>query len=169
VRPTTDRVKEAMFSMIADRVPGAVCLDLFAGSGALGIEALSRGAAKVYFCDTSARWVRANAGAIVQGPQRGQGGGQVIVIQADWRRAIARVAQNCNEKVNIVFIDAPYKLCEHYPYMLEALLKEGVLADGACVVIERDAKQEGYLQALPPTLWLAKTRRYGNTAVDVLA
>ena len=54
VRPTADRVKEAIFSMVQDELEGAVCLDLFAGSGAMGIEALSRGAARVYFCDAGA-------------------------------------------------------------------------------------------------------------------
>ncbi|MDR1815360.1 MAG: 16S rRNA (guanine(966)-N(2))-methyltransferase RsmD [Clostridiales Family XIII bacterium] len=157
VRPTTDRVKEAMFNLIAPYVPGANVLDLFAGSGALGIEALSRGAARVWLCDVETELTKANLSLLNIREN-------ATVLRGDWRGAVGKI----HEKIDLVLVDAPYDLCEHYATVLETLAASGALAEGAHAVIERDAKRDGYLQALPAAFALEKTRRYGKTAVDVL-
>jgi len=159
-RPTIDRVKEAIFSMIEPEISGAVCLDLFAGSGALGLEALSRGAARVYFCDNapaSLAALRKNAGACRVD------GDRAVVFACDWRAVTSRM----NEKCNLVFIDAPYNMCEHYSQILERLATGGVLEEGALIVIERSALKGGY--PLPDGFRRIREKRYGSVGVDLLA
>ena len=159
VRPTSDRVKEAIFSMVQPALPGATCLDLFAGTGALGIEALSRGARRVYFCDNadmSLAAVRQNLDACrVEGPR-------AAVMKADWRASV----KNIEEKCNIVFIDAPYHMCEHYSEILKTLAVQGLLTTGALVALERDAGMGGYL--MPAGFERIREKRYGGVGVDLL-
>jgi len=160
VRPTADRVKEAIFSMTQPYIFDAVCLDLFAGSGSLGIEALSRGAKRVYFCDNSQAAnaaLRENLEACRLDEER------AVVLAMGWRHAGAVL----NEKCNLVFIDAPYNMCEHYSQILESLSSERVLEEGALVVIERDAAAGDY--PLPSGFDKVREKRYGNVGVDLLS
>src|ERR671914_2355707 len=102
-RPTSDRVREALFSILGERVAGARVLDLFAGSGALGIEALSRGAAEATFVDTAApaiRTVRANLDAL---------GAAAEVRRADARRFLGAASADARQ-YDLVFLDPPYRL-----------------------------------------------------------
>ena len=160
VRPTADRVKEAIFSMLQPDLPGAVCLDLFAGSGALGIEAISRGADLVYFCDKSPASLAAieeNLDACRVDRQR------AVVIVKDWRTVPAGIDKKCN----LVFIDAPYNMCEHYSQILEVLSKGRVLEEGAHIAVERSASAGSYL--LPAGFEKIREKRYGSVGVDLLA
>jgi len=160
VRPTADRVKEAVFSMLQPELPGAVCLDLFAGSGALGIEALSRGAKKVYFCDNSP----ASVASLKENLDSCRIGGQrAAVIVKDWRLAPLAIKEKCN----LVFIDAPYNMCEHYSQILENLADGRVLCGNSFIVIERDASAGGY--ALPEGFERIAEKRYGGIGIDLLA
>ncbi|MCL2110729.1 MAG: 16S rRNA (guanine(966)-N(2))-methyltransferase RsmD [Clostridiales bacterium] len=159
VRPTADRVKEAIFSMVQPELENAVCLDMFAGTGALGIEALSRGAARVYFCD--------NASASLAALEKNLDichaeGRRTVVTKGDWHIAVANITEKCN----LVFIDAPYEMCEYYPQILKALAVHGVLEAGAGIVIERDAQKGGY--GLPDAFVKVREKRYGGTCVDLL-
>jgi len=159
LRPTASRVKEAIFSMIMPELPGAVCLDLFAGTGALGIEAISRGAARVYFCEPSAASLEAlfeNLGACRIDSRR------AIVKKADWRSGPSGLPEKCN----LVFIDAPYEMCEYYSQILEALAGYGILAEGALLIIERNAKSGAY--GLPAGFEKEREKRYGGIGVDLL-
>jgi len=159
VRPTADRVKEAIFSIVQAELASAVCLDLFAGSGALGIEALSRGAERVYFCDNAS----ASLGALRQNLDTcGIGGQRAVVIAKDWRA----VSANKIEKCNLVFIDAPYYMCEHYPDILEKLAHGRVLEEGARIVIERGVSAGNY--SLPEGFEKALEKCYGSVGVDLL-
>src|SRR3954468_12744768 len=102
-RPTSDRVREALFSILGARVPGARVLDLFAGSGALGLEALSRGAGEALFVDDAAaavRAIRANLDAL---------GGQAEVRRADALRFLD-AARRGGAQYDLVFLDPPYRL-----------------------------------------------------------
>ena len=159
IRPTSDRVKEAIFSMVQPELSDAVCLDLFAGSGALGIEALSRGAARVYFCDVataSLAVLRKNLDTCRAD------GSQAVVLAKDWRNAAVYLKEKCN----LVFIDAPYNMCEHYSQILEKLSRGSALEKDAHIVIERDASTGGYL--LPEGFERIREKRYGNVGVDLL-
>lgn len=153
-RPTSDRVREALFSVLGASIHDARVLDLFAGSGALGIEALSRGAASVVFVDTSRKAitaVRANLAA--------------LGIDADVRpiaaRAAIRAASARAEAYDLVFLDPPYR----HAAELGRELSEGlpaVLAAGARVITESDRRAPLQLD-LP----LADERRYGDTIIRI--
>jgi 16S rRNA (guanine(966)-N(2))-methyltransferase RsmD len=162
VRPTIDRVKEAMFSILAGAVEDAVVLDLFSGSGNLGIEALSRGAKFCYFVDAAKKsidLIRKNI-EIVGAEARSK------VVHSDYRRAI-EVLLAKRERIDLILIDAPYNMCE-YDEILSAFEKEGgsILSEDAVMVIERDRKHGGY--ALPAGLKPEKTRKYGQTELDII-
>jgi 16S rRNA (guanine966-N2)-methyltransferase len=153
-RPTSDRVREALFSVLADRVDGARVLDLFAGSGALGIEALSRGAAEATFVDTAPaaiRAVRANLEAV---------GAPAHVRRADARRFLGS-ASAAARQYDLVFLDPPYRLAGRLGSELTAALP-AVLAPGAAVVVESDRRAP-----LELDLPILDVRRYGDTLIRI--
>jgi 16S rRNA (guanine966-N2)-methyltransferase len=153
-RPTSDRVREALFSVLGATVRDARVLDLFAGSGALGLESLSRGAASVVFIDRSARAiaaVRANVDA--------------LGVTADVRRMEAntalRTASAGGEAYDLVFLDPPYRHAAGLGRELSDALP-AVLACGARVVSESDRRDPLQLD-LP----LTDERRYGDTVIRI--
>ena len=153
-RPTSDRVREALFSVLGDRVQGARVLDLFAGSGALGIEALSRGAAEVTFVDSAPaalRAVRANLDAF---------GATAEVRRADARRFLGG-APSAARQYDLVFLDPPYRLAGRLGSELTAALP-AVLAPGAAVIAESDRRAPLEL-GLP----ILDERRYGDTLIRI--
>lgn len=145
-----DRVKEALFSTLGSRLPDAVVLDLYAGSGSLGIEALSRGAARATFVERS----RSAAGVIMANLERTGLAGEVIV--SDVAGYLDRVADH----VDLIFVDPPYRLSL-------ALLEEvvaaaaGVLGNGGVMVIHRRAGDDG--PPAPEGVELVDDRRYGDS------
>lgn len=154
-RPTADRVKEAVFSSIAAAVPGAQVLDLFAGSGALGLEALSRGADRAVFVDDSAP-----AMAVVrQNVQRARMEASSQLVRSDWR-AFARAYTG--EGFDLVFLDPPYKLWGTAD-LLDVVHTRGLLAPGGLAVAESDSA------CLPRAagLRLEKHKTYGKTAITL--
>jgi 16S rRNA (guanine(966)-N(2))-methyltransferase RsmD len=153
-RPTSDRVREALFSVLGARVDGARVLDLFAGSGALGIEALSRGAAEATFVDSAPgaiRAVRANLEAIGAGAE---------VRRADARRFLGS-ASAAGREYDLVFLDPPYRLTGRLGGELTEALP-AVLAPGAVVVVESDRRAPLEL-GLP----ILDERRYGDTLIRI--
>jgi 16S rRNA (guanine966-N2)-methyltransferase len=153
-RPTLDRVREAVFSMLGP-VEGLAVLDLYAGSGALGIEALSRGAASATFADSDA----AAANAVRQNLERtGADGGHVV--RADALAFLGNAARR-EERWDLVFCDPPYRLAARLGEPLSRML-EPVLAPGARVVCE-----SAHRQPLELDLPLEKERRYGDTRIAV--
>jgi 16S rRNA (guanine966-N2)-methyltransferase len=153
-RPTSDRVREALFSILADRVHGARVLDLFAGSGALGIEALSRGAADATFVDSAPaaiRAIRSNLEAL---------GAEGEVRRADARRFLGAASGDARQ-YDLVFLDPPYRLAGRLGGELTAALA-AVLAPGASVVAESDHRTPLELE-LP----LFDERRYGDTLIRI--
>jgi 16S rRNA (guanine966-N2)-methyltransferase len=154
VRPTADRVREALFSILGGAVEGARVLDLFAGSGALGLEALSRGAAEATFVDSSAASVaavRANLEAV---------GGEAEVRRGDALRFL-RAAAGDTRHYDLVLLDPPYRLAERLGRELSEALP-AVLAPAALVVCESDRRAP-----LPLDLPLRDERRYGDTLIRI--
>lgn len=158
-RPTSDRVREALFSRLEHLrvVDGAHVLDLFAGSGALGIEAASRGAAAVTLVDSARTAVdvcRANVATL------GLAGVVAVVDKAERfvRRPVAT-------PWDLVFLDPPYELGEDdLANVLAGLVGEpGALAEGAVVVVERSARSPE--PRWPAELEAASSRAYGDTVV----
>ncbi len=153
VRPTADRVREALFSRLGDPT-GARVLDLFAGSGALGIEALSRGAESAVFVDQSRPVVRALERTIASL------GLNATVRLSDARGAVRRLAKE-GACFDLVFVDPPYAT-DQYARVLPELVLGNLLAPNATVVVE-SAKRH----SLAPVAGLVteSERTYGDTTV----
>jgi 16S rRNA (guanine966-N2)-methyltransferase len=156
IRPTSDRLRESVFDILAhrfdDAVTGAAVIDLFAGAGGLGLEALSRGAARALFVDDGAEaraLLRANIETL------GLGG----VTRVFRRDATKLGAAPPGETFSLAFLDPPYGKGLAEP-ALAALIDGGWLAKDALVVIEEAAGAE---IELPPALVREDARRYGDT------
>ncbi|CAM3016404.1 16S rRNA (guanine966-N2)-methyltransferase [Williamsia muralis] len=157
-RPTTDRVRESMFNILAARIDftGLIVLDLFAGSGALGLEALSRGAESVTFVEADAKAVKTIEANI---RASGLSGGRVI------RRRAAEHLERSGGAYDLVLADPPYDLPEDEVAHLVRQLADGAVSDGGLVVLERAARAAD-------TWWPSEfddvlIRRYGETRVEV--
>lgn len=127
-RPTRDQVRESLFNILMADVPGARVLDLFAGSGALALEALSRGAESAVLVD-SAR--EANV-AQRRNVEKLRMEDRAALVKADWRVAVGRLA---GRKFDLVFLDPPYRI-EDTGEICRALADGGLLETGALVVVE---------------------------------
>lgn len=164
-RPTTDRTREQIASMILSArgldLSGDSVLDAFAGSGAMGLELLSRGAAHATFVDLdrrAAQRVRRTAEAL------GAGCGEIDVLAGDACALAGRGLPGA--PFDIVFLDPPYALpAERVSALLAALAGSGQLADGAVVVYERSAAGES---PSCPGLVARRTKTHGITALDLL-
>jgi 16S rRNA (guanine966-N2)-methyltransferase len=153
-RPTGDRVREALFGLVGP-VDDLEVLDLFAGSGALGLEALSRGARRATFVESD----RGAADTIVRNLDKLELEG-AIVLRDDVGRKLAADA-DAGRRYDLVLIDPPYRMLPRFLPTLEAYLP-AVVAPGGLVVVESDAREE-------PELPLPKrtSRRYGSVRVTV--
>lgn len=157
-RPTSERVREAVFSALdsAIELPGARVLDLYGGSGALGLEALSRGAAHATFVESDRR-----AAAVLRRNAAALGFRDVHVAQA---KAETLLSSPPDQPFDVVLGDPPYDLSgELLHRVLAALVDNGWTAPGSLVVVER-AVRSGEPD-WPPGLRALRTKRYGDTAV----
>jgi 16S rRNA (guanine966-N2)-methyltransferase len=159
VRPTSDRVRESMFSILG-RVDDARVLDVFAGTGALGIEALSRGARDLVAIDRaqgSLRTLHRNLEDLGLADR-------ARIVRSDARRALTRLAgERC--VFDLVFVDPPYD-AELVAPVLSLLVEQALLAVGARVVVER-AKRHDWPPV--PGLCCDDERSYGDTVVQFLS
>ena len=128
-RPTLDRVKESLFNILQNQIKNSVVLDLFAGSGALGIEALSRGAAKAYFCDTN----RDAINVIKENLNKTRLTSKAEVLNVDYKKAL----NNINESFDLIFLDPPYKL-DIAVDALKSIINNNLLKSEGIIVIETD-------------------------------
>jgi 16S rRNA (guanine966-N2)-methyltransferase len=150
VRPTTEKVREALFSILGD-VAGARVLDLFCGSGALAIEALSRGAAEATLVDTRPAAARRNVESLGLA-ERGK------VVRADAARFLRRGDPG---SFDLVLCDPPYRLADRLADELDPLIR-GALAEGGRVMVETSPDRP-----LPLELTLLTERRYGDTLIRI--
>jgi len=162
VRPTQDRVREALFSMLAPVVAGCRFLDLFAGSGSVGLEALSRGAASATFVDSNHRHLelaRRNAETLLPAERRFAAN----FVAAD---AYCWIDAYSGDGFDIGFADPPYALGEEkgYAAVLAALAAHGVIAPGGVFAAEMTAAQS----ADAADGWeLLRDRKYGKTRICI--
>jgi 16S rRNA (guanine966-N2)-methyltransferase len=168
-RPTSDRVREAVFSALEamDAVHGARVLDLYAGSGALALEAMSRGAASAVLVERSAQAAavcRANAAALSRAAGRSGGGAELPRVEVRAVGVLSHLAGGAGStpKTDLVFLDPPYEVTEHdLGEVLTALVPR--LSPHAVVVVERSARSPE--PVWPGGLELFRSKRYGETAV----
>jgi 16S rRNA (guanine966-N2)-methyltransferase len=157
VRPTPDRVRETLFNWLGARVAGARCLDLFAGSGALGLEALSRGAAHVTFVELDATAARA-----LEATLAAWGAQSAHVQRSDARLYLGRAPQ----AFDLVFLDPPFD-SQLLPEAAALLEQRGWLAPGALVYLESPARAA--LPPLPAAWTPLKGKRAGEVGYHLYA
>ena len=149
VRPTSDRAKESLFNILSLKLYGARVLDLFAGSGALGIESLSRGAKEAHFNDLSKdslAILRKNLTAL-------KIGSEAKVSQGDYLTCL----QTCAQPFDIIFLDPPYRF-DYGEKALAVIAERGLLTENGIAVYERDRPFEGEINGLEKY----DERRYGK-------
>ncbi len=158
-RPTGERVREAFFSMVQTRLPGSLFADLYAGSGAMGIEALSRGAARAVFVDNAPKALR-----VLRDNLKTAGVASLAdVHHLDAPADLSRLHRPGNG-YDIIFADPPYRFGQ-YAELLETLGRTRLAAPDGLVAIEHTIRTE-----MPETAGgfvLEQTRRYGDSAMSI--
>ena len=158
-RPTLDRVKESLFNIIQNNLKGAVVLDLFAGSGQLGIEALSRGADKAYLCDINRDAVK----MIKQNLEKTKLKDKAVVINEDYKKALRTL--NTNEKFDILFIDPPYKEDIAVDSIIDIIHESRLKENGIMIIetdeIERDLREINKIENIK----IIDQRKYGRASL----
>lgn len=150
IRPTADRVKESLFNILGASVVGATVSDLFCGSGNLGIECLSRGAAEVCFNDFSAD----SLSVLNKNLSKLKGQDKYFIT----RRDFAEFLKYTDKRFDLIFIDPPYRF-DYGKTSLEIIASRKLLTEGGVAVYERDRPFEGEI----PSLELKDERKYGKT------
>lgn len=157
IRPTTDKMKETLFNILQSETEGAVVIDLFGGTGGLGIEALSRGAKKVYFCDIDNK-----ALALIRQNTSFCERTEYEIIKGDYADSLRRLALR-GIKADIIICDPPYRFREG-ERILKKIKEYDILAEGGIITIER-ATEDG---ALPDReFFLESSRSYGSISLDL--
>jgi len=159
VRPTADRVREAVFSSLGARVLGARVLDLFAGSGALGLEALSRGAAEAVFVERS----RAVIDVLARNIELVGAGDRSRIVRGEFATALATLASE-GACFDLVFLDPPYDAGLVTP-ALRGLWERRLLGPGARIVVEQRRKDAPELTG---NLRICASKSYGDTAITMI-
>ena len=131
-RPTLDRVKESLFNIIYDKIEDSVVLDLFSGSGAIGLEFASRGARKVYLCDKSKEACK----IIEKNIEKTHLAEKVELFNTDFLNTIKKLE---NKKVDIVYLDPPYKT-DFIEMAMKELIKANIIEENTIIIAETDEK-----------------------------
>lgn len=158
IRPTMDKVKEALFAMIYEYIDSSICLDLFSGTGSLGIEALSNGAKYVYFNDSMKDAIK----VINENISKVNAQESSKVIYSDYSVCLKKFSEN-NIKFDIIFLDPPYGKVKIKDIILDIIRLDVLNSNGIIVCEYEDEKlDENY-----DFLSLIKYRKYGRTFVSV--
>ena len=155
-RPTADRVKEAMFSILQFDIPGAKILDLFGGTGQLGVEGLSRGASKAVFVDES----NVACGIIRDNLRKCGLADQATVVRSDY----ATYLRSCKEKFDIIILDPPYAEV-FLENALNIISEIDILQSGGIIVAERSLEKR--LDLVLIGFERSKDYKYGNTLLTL--
>lgn len=157
VRPTSDKVKEAIFDMLQPYMSdNCVCMDVFAGSGNMGLEAISRGAKTVYFSDNS----RDSLALVKENVKICEAENNSVLLAGDFKSNIARVHDN----IDIYFLDPPYA-AKMIPDAIKAIISSGNLKENGVIVCEHSHKDEFPEEFMG--LSAVKQRRYGAIGVTI--
>jgi len=158
LRPTGDRVRETLFNWLQMDIPGARCLDLFAGSGALGLEAASRGAAGVTLVESSTMVAEQLRHTLTE---LGAGENVSLLVQS-----AEQYLSTEPPPFDIVFVDPPFAFELHEKIVRR--LESVCLSPGALVYIELPTAASGLLESLPKSLSVAREKRFGDVTVCLL-
>lgn len=156
VRPTSDKVKEALFSILTNEIYGSNVLDLFAGSGNLGLEALSRGAEHCWFADSSRDSLKLIRGNI----SYCKADEKATVIPGDFRKVLARLT----DQMDVILLDPPYGK-GMLPECFELIEEYDILSENGVIVAEHRREEQ-----LPETFGKfikIKERRYGTVVISI--
>ncbi len=134
-RPTLDRVKESLFSIIQFEIPQATVLDLFSGSGALGLEAISRGANKAVLCDVSKKAI----GIIEKNVEKMKEKQVVEIINKDYKQALLDLKHE-NHKFDLIFLDPPYQT-DFLEKSIQMIAQYDLLNKNGIIVLETEKKE----------------------------
>ena len=159
-RPTLDRVKESLFNIIMSRLENSNILDLFAGSGALGLESLSRGAGKVTFCDNSSKAIN----VIKNNINKTKLEEKTQVLHKDFSKAIIDL-KNQKNKFDIIFLDPPYKT-NYIVKAIELIIEENLLSEDGIIIAETDEKDRILKELEDKEIIIYDIRKYGR--VDII-
>ncbi len=167
IRPTSDRAREALFSILGQRVQEACVLDLYSGTGALGIEALSRGAKEVLFIDNShaALELTKRNCELCNGKNQTSKENRSLIVKHDLRRGITispEMLRNCTRGFDLIFLDPPYGkgLAEKTLQDIDA----SELCNKDSMIIAEEASGVTLPDSFPTQLTLHNKRRYGDTS-----
>lgn len=156
-RPTMDRVKESLFGSIQNNIYDSICLDLFAGSGSLGIEAISNGAEKCYFVDNNNEMIK----ILTKNIETFNIKNESVIIKDDYTNALNNF-KNEKIKFDIIFLDPPYKM-HVLNDVMNYIIKNNLLNNNGIIVCEIDNE---YLTEIDG-LELIKKKRYGTTYIYI--
>lgn len=157
-RPTMDRVKESLFGMIQDNIKDSVVLDLFAGSGNLGIEAISNGAKLAYFIDNNPEVIK----VLNQNISSLDIKSKSMVVLSDWKKALNNFSKE-NKKFDLIFIDPPYAY-DVYEKILDKVNALNLLTEEGLLIMEHHNLK---LPQEYDKLALYKERNYGNKQINI--
>jgi len=160
IRPTSDRVRESIFDLLGHDLPGEKVLDLFAGTGSLGIEALSRGAAWALFMDHSPKAMELISKNLKLCGLEAQG----FALRKDLLKGFPRRHRLLEEKMDLVFVDPPYRKNMILP-VLEELSDRKILGSPSILVAQSEQRE-----VLPPrvrSLQTVNSRTYGETRITI--
>ena len=152
-RPTLDRVKEALFSIIQNYIYEAKVLDLFSGSGALALESLSRGASSAICCDSSKKAIE----IIKQNTKKTHLEDKTKIINKDYKQCLNELE---NIKFDIIFLDPPYKE-NYWISAIKIIMEKNLLTNDGIIVFETD-REESELNEIENYASIKDLRRYGR-------
>ena len=161
-RPTLDRVKEALFNIIQNEIQDSIFLDLFSGSGAIGLEAVSRGAKKAILCENSAKAIN----IIEKNIDKTHLKEKIILIKNDFKRFLEKYKE---ENIDIVYIDPPYNT--NYAYeATKIIIQKRILNPNSVIIIETDDKERiiEQLSNLKDKIEIQEIREYGRAKLIFL-
>lgn len=158
-RPTLDRVKEPLFSILNFNLEDAEVLDLFAGSGALALESLSRGAKHAVLCDNSYEAIR----VIKQNIEKTKTEDRTLVISKNFQKALEELS-NKNMKFDIIFLDPPYKF-DYAEKATQMIVDMNLLKENGIIIIETDTKEKVIQNLQNIDINMYDERKYGRVTL----
>ena len=159
-RPTLDRVKESVFNIIQNKIEDAIVLDLFAGSGAIGLEFLSRGAQKVVLCDNS----KDAMAVIKRNIEKTHMDKKVQTVNADFNTCLEKVK---NQKFDIIYIDPPYET-SYISEALKKIVEYGMTQKENTIIIETDDEIRILKEIENIKIKIVDKRKYGRATIIFL-